>query len=117
MPNSRSGTAESRRRSACRALVIAREHENRLRSAGAISRLAQAAFARGEVERAGVMWGAAESELTRTPTRDDLEWFGGGLVTETNPAFTAAADRGRRLTLWDAAAVALGELEAPQTVS
>ncbi|CAN5134774.1 hypothetical protein BH09ACT13_BH09ACT13_15430 [soil metagenome] len=84
---------------------------------GAISRLAQAAFARGEIERAGVLWGAAKYEFTRTPTRFDFEWFGGRLVTETNPIFRAAIERGRLLTLWDAAAVALGELKSPQTLS
>ena len=111
------GDLDGAEREASAALVIAREHENRLRSAGAISRLAQAAFARGDVVRAGVMWGAAEAELARTPTRDALEWFGGSLVPETDPAFSAALDRGRRLPLWDATAVALGELELPQAVS
>ncbi|CAN5206475.1 hypothetical protein BH20ACT13_BH20ACT13_18150 [soil metagenome] len=111
------GDLDAAEREARAALVIGREHENRQRSAGAISKLAQAAFTRGEIERAGVLWGAAEYELTRTPTRFDLKWFGGRLVTETNPMFRAAIERGRRLSLWDAAGVALGELESPQTLS
>jgi len=63
------------------------------------------------------MWGAAEAELIRSPTRDPLEWFGGGLVSASDPTFRAAVERGRRLTLWDGAAVALGEVEPPQPVA
>jgi predicted ATPase len=111
------GDLDGAEREARAGLVIAREHENRLRAALAISTLAQAAVARGAVERAGVMWGAAEAEVRRTPIRDPVEWFGGDLVTTSDPSFSAAVDRGRRLTLWDGAAVALGELEPPQTVS
>jgi predicted ATPase/class 3 adenylate cyclase len=97
------------------ALEIARAHENRLRSAGALSALAQAALARDEPERAGLLWGAAESEFKSRPTRTDLEWFGGSLLAESGPSFTNAHERGRQLDLWDAVAIALGELEPPQT--
>jgi ATP/maltotriose-dependent transcriptional regulator MalT len=103
-------------REARTALEIARAHENRLRSSGALSALAQAALARGEPERAGVLWGAAESEFRTTPTRADLEWFGGSLLAEDGALFRNACERGRQLDFWDAVGIALGELELPQTV-
>jgi predicted ATPase/class 3 adenylate cyclase len=93
------------------ALLIAREHENRLRSASAISVLAQAALARADLERAGLLWGSAEAELTRIPRRTDLGWFGGPLVSEADSTFTAAVAEGRRIDLWDAVAIALGEYD------
>jgi predicted ATPase/class 3 adenylate cyclase len=112
----RRGDIDSAEREGRAALEIAKAHENRPRSMGALSALAQAALARGEVERAGLLWGCAESEITTTQTRFDHEWFGGALTAETSPSFTASRDRGRRLDLWDAVAIALGELEPPQTV-
>ncbi|HSI98463.1 MAG TPA: hypothetical protein VK926_08870, partial [Gaiellaceae bacterium] len=112
----RKGDVEGAEREARAALLIARTHENRLRSASALSALAQAALARADHERAGLLWGSAESELTRLPTREELEWFGGRLVVEADPAFASAEERGRQLDLWDAVAIALGELEPPQTV-
>lgn len=36
-------------------------------------------------------------------------------LAELDPAFVAAVRRGRDLELWDAAAIALGEVEPPQT--
>ena len=67
------GDLDAAEREARAALVIGREHENRPRSAAAISRLAQAAFARGEIERAGVLWGGgrvrahAHTDALRSP--------------------------------------------------
>jgi hypothetical protein len=111
----RAEAVDDAEREARTALELARAHENRLRSAGALSALAQAALAREEVERAGLLWGAAESEFTSRPTRTDLEWFGGRLLAERGPTFTSAREHGRQLDLWDAVAMALGELELPQT--
>jgi hypothetical protein len=77
--------------------------------------LAQAAHARGELDRAGLLWGCAETEVTDEPFRVDRDRFAGSLLAEEAPLFTAARERGRKLDLWDAVAVALGELEPPQT--
>jgi hypothetical protein len=120
----RIGDLERAEREARAALLIARDHENPIRSAGAVSSLAQVALARRELERAGLLWGwaeaeltgmmAAEAALTGMMARDDLELYE-PLLTELDPAFVTAAERGRHLDLWDAAAIALGELEPPQT--
>jgi ATP/maltotriose-dependent transcriptional regulator MalT len=96
-------------------LEIAREHENRLRSAGGLSVLAQVALARHETDRAGLLWGATEAELTSVPFRFDLDEYAGELLAQVDSAFASARERGRRLQLWDAVAVALGELDLSQT--
>ena len=111
----RRGDIDTAEREGRAALEITRVDENRPRSAGALAALAQAAHARGELERAGLLWGCAEAEVTGEPIRVDLEWFAGSLLTETAPPFTSAREQGRRLDLWDAVAIALGELPPPQT--
>ena len=110
----RIGDLESAEREARAALLIAREHENPMRSAGAVSSIAQVALARRDLERAGLLWGWAEAELSELTIRDDFELYE-PLLTELDPAFVTAVQRGRHLDLWDAAAIALGELEPPQT--
>ena len=70
---------------------------------------------RGDPGRAGVLWGSVEAELERNPTRFDPRLHGGELLRVRDPRFTAAVDHGRRLDLWDSAAIALEELEMPQT--
>ncbi|MGH3127816.1 MAG: ATP-binding protein [Gaiellaceae bacterium] len=111
----RCGDIVSAEREGLAALEISRADENRRRMAGALAALAQAALARGELERAGLLWGCAESEITDDLTEADLEWFAGRLLTETTSPFEAARERGRQFDLWDAAAIALGELESTQT--
>jgi predicted ATPase/class 3 adenylate cyclase len=110
------GDTDQAEREGRAALQIARAHGNRPRATGALSVLAQAALAHGEVDRAGLLWGCAESEFTTTQMRFDREWFGRALLAETSSSFTANRDRGRRLDLWDAVAIALGELDLSQTV-
>ena len=110
----RVGDLESAEREARAALLIAREHENPIRSAGAVASFAQVALARRELERAGLLWGWAEAELTGMMDSDDLELHG-PLFAEVDPAFVRAVKGGRHLDLWDAAAIALGELEPTQT--
>ena len=76
--------------------------------------LAQVALAREDLDRAGVLWGAVSAH-------DERMWgvhaIRGAeeMREETRPEFLAAFDRGRELELWDAVAIALGELELPQT--
>lgn len=98
-------------REALASLRIAREDENRTRSAGALTSLAQVARARGDLARAGFLWGCAEPELRRS--RHDVVLNGGPLVSEVDPSFLLAAAQGHPLELWDAVAIALGELEPP----
>jgi predicted ATPase/class 3 adenylate cyclase len=80
--------------------------------------LARAALARGHDRRAGLLWGAVEAENERTPNRvwqDRRAERAARLVGETDPAFVEGVAEGRQLDLWDAVAIALGELELPQT--
>jgi predicted ATPase/DNA-binding SARP family transcriptional activator len=92
------------------ALRMEREQENRLWTLYTLAGLAQVALARGDLERAGVLWGAAEEEarsLQRWP--EERAHRGGPLLEESREPFVAASDLGRELELWDAAALALGE--------
>ena len=92
------------------ALRMEREQENRLWALYTIAGLAQVALARGELERAGALWGAVESEATRVPSWDvERVRRAGSLPDETDPRFLAAHEQGRELDLWEAAAIALGE--------
>jgi hypothetical protein len=92
------------------ALRIEREQENRLWALYTIAGLAQVALARGDNERAGVLWGAAEAEGGRLPRwPNERARRGGALLDEDDPAFAAAYETGRLLDIWDAAGVALGE--------
>jgi tetratricopeptide (TPR) repeat protein len=85
----------------------------------ALTALARAALARGHHRRAGLLWGAVEAENERAPNR---AWHGrrteraGPLLSERDPEFSAGVEQGRRLDFWDSVAIALGELEPPQTV-
>ncbi len=92
------------------ALVMELEQENRLWALYSVAGLAQVAHARGDLERAGVLWGAAEREAERLPRwRGERARRGGPLLEETHPRFAGALERGRELELWDAVAIALGE--------
>jgi tetratricopeptide (TPR) repeat protein len=96
------------------ALRLEVEQENRLWALYTIAGLAQVALARGDLERAGLLWGAAEGEGRRVP-----RWLhervkrGGGLVEQTTATFATARENGRKLDIWDAATVALGDVERP----
>ena len=92
------------------ALAMERTQENRLWALYTLAGLAQAALARGDLERAGLLWGAAEEEgesLPRWP--DERARRIGALVDEVREPVVEARERGRALDLWEAAAIALGE--------
>lgn len=105
------------------ALEIERAQENRLWAVHTLSGLAQLALARDDLPRAGVLWGAAETEAQRTPAlafparSARNEERSGALLREVRPDFVAAVALGRELDLWDAVAIALGELELPSPSS
>lgn len=111
----RIGDVDAAEREALAALRITRNDENRIRSAAATSSLAQVALERRDLMRAGLLWGCAERELARSVSRHDVALNGGPLLTELDPSFVTAVEHGQRLDLWDAVAIALGELEPPQT--
>jgi predicted ATPase len=104
------GDLDEAEREGFAALEAERTQENRLWALYTLAALAQVALARGELERAGLLWGAAEKEgesLPRWP--DERARRIGALAEEDRDAVLAARDRGRALDLWDAAAIALGE--------
>lgn len=77
--------------------------------------LARVAFARDELERAGLLWGAA-SKHGEYKFSSQMRRWAEVLGEERRPAFVAAVARGQGLDLWEAAAIALGEEDGPQTV-
>jgi hypothetical protein len=92
------------------ALRMEREQENRLWALYTVAGLAQVALARGDLERAGLLWRAAEKEAERHPRWiDERGRRGGPLLQENREPFVTARSRGRDLDLWDAAAIGLGE--------
>lgn len=100
-------------------LRIVRRQENRHWALWLMGALARAALARGEIERAGLVWGAIQAETLRVPYGTWLAQQSeraGELLGESAPEFLAAVEQGRQLDLWDAAAIALGEEDDPQTV-
>lgn len=106
----RTGDLDEAEREGHVALEMERTQENRLWALYTVAGLAQLALARGELERAGLLWGAADVEGKRLPRwPDERVRRAGALVGEERDSFVRARERGRGLDLWDAAAVALGE--------
>jgi hypothetical protein len=106
----RRGDLDEAEREGLSALRMEFEQGNRLWALYTLAGLAQAAQARGDLERAGVLWGAAENEGERLPRwPDERARRGGALPEEAREPFLAGVERGRQLDLWDAAAFALGE--------
>jgi predicted ATPase/class 3 adenylate cyclase len=95
------------------ALEMEQAQENRLWALYTLAGLAQVALARDDLERAGLLWGAAEREAESLPRwADERERRGGPLVEESREPFSAARERGRALDLWDAVAIALGRVRS-----
>jgi hypothetical protein len=93
-------------------LRIVREQENRQWALWLMGALARAALARGETERAGLVWGAVQAEIERVPYGSWQARQGEqapDLLAESGPGFLESVERGRELDLWHAAAIALGE--------
>jgi predicted ATPase/class 3 adenylate cyclase len=92
------------------ALALFHAQESRNWCVNALGTVGQVALARGEVERAGLLWGAMSAEGERSPSwyvrRDS---WAGALLSEDRPEFTMAAAQGRELDLWDAVAIAMEE--------
>jgi hypothetical protein len=104
----RLGDLEGAEREGVAALEMVRAHENRLWTLYTLAGLAQAALGRGDLERAGLLWGAAQKEAESVPRwTEERARRGGALLEEDGEPFTSAVERGRELDLWDAAALAL----------
>jgi predicted ATPase/class 3 adenylate cyclase len=106
----RRGDLEEAEREGRVALEMERTQENRLWALYTLAGLAQVALARGNLERAGVLWGAAEEEAESLPRwPDERARRIGALAEEDREPVVDARERGRALDLWDAVAIALGE--------
>jgi hypothetical protein len=99
-------------RSGHRVLILNRRLRDRRVNLRTLTGLARAALLRGELQRAGTLWGAVvEDELTDSLVGADDEFAGHAapLNAELDPAYVAAVETGRTLSLEQATAVALGE--------
>ena len=67
----RRGDLDEAEREGLLALEMQREQENRLWALYTLAGLAQVALARGDLERAGLLWGAAEKEGESIPRWPD----------------------------------------------
>jgi len=109
----RRGDLDEAEREGFVALEMERAQENRLWALYTLAGLAQVALARGDLERAGLLWGAAEKEAESLPRwPDERARRIGELVDEDREPVLAARDRGRELDLWDVAEIALGEADS-----
>jgi predicted ATPase len=114
----RRGDLEVAERLARAALAIYAAQESRGWCVNTLGGLAQVVLAQGDLERAGLLWGATSAEGERHPgpwEARKARWAG-ALVREDRLEFLTAVERGRELDLWDAVAIALGEDEPAQTV-
>ncbi len=108
MLNLRRGDLDEAEREGRVALEMERAQENRLWAMYTLAGLAQVALARGDLERAGLLWGAADAEGASIPRwADERARRAGPLLDEEEEPFVAARDRA--LDLWDAVAIALDE--------
>jgi predicted ATPase/class 3 adenylate cyclase len=106
----RRGELDEAEREGLAALEMERRQENRLWALYTLAGLAQAALGRGDLERAGLLWGAAEKEAETLPRWPDERGRRiGALAEEKREPVLAARERGRALDLWDAAELALGD--------
>jgi hypothetical protein len=108
MLNLRRGDLDEAEREGLVALEMERAQENRLWALYTLAGLAQVALARGDLERAGLLWGAADAEGARIPRwSDERARRAGPVLEEGREPFASARDR--TLDIWDAVAIALGE--------
>jgi tetratricopeptide (TPR) repeat protein len=106
----RRGNLDEATREGVAALEIERAQENRRWALYTLAGLAQVALARNDLERAGLLWGAAEKEAESLPGwADERPRRGGALLEEDREPFPGAVKRGRTLDLWDAAEIALAD--------
>jgi hypothetical protein len=105
----RRGDLDQAEREGRAALAINLEEEHAVPTEmNTIAGLAQVALERDDLERAGALWGLVVEQGEHLLGMHAIRWRD-ELRKETRPAFLAAFERGRKLELTDAAAIALGE--------
>ena len=113
------GNLDAAERNSKESLRLILQDESRRRTFVPLTVLARIELTRRDFRRAGLLWGALEAEDERSP---DRIWQrvrperAGPLLAESDAEFLSALDEGRELELWDAVAIALGDVELPQTV-
>jgi predicted ATPase/class 3 adenylate cyclase len=109
------GAVDDAERDALESLRLHRPEQNRPGVFGCLTSLARVALARDHKHRAGLLWGAVEANLERSPGEGQQRWYveaPAALTGEVDPEFVAGVGEGRSVDLWDAVAIALGEKEA-----
>ncbi len=106
----RQGDLDEAEREGLVAIEMERRQENRLWALYTLAGLAQVALARDDLERAGLLWGAAEKEGESLPRwADERARRIGPLADESRQPVLAARERGSAMDLWEAAEIALGD--------
>jgi tetratricopeptide (TPR) repeat protein len=112
------GWLDDTERDAGSALTLGRDMGNRRHAVQALAVLAAVAAGRCDSPRAGQLWGAVEAEEMRGPLgrmprmgpwEEDREKFHALVFAKPDAAFERALTSGRRLSLDDATAYALGD--------
>lgn len=101
-----------------RALVLARQlHDLRL-TLRTLTGLAVVAARKGDLDAAGRLWGMVLEELPRAAVQRPEVFYelASPIADLTDDRFLAAVEVGRSSTIEEAVALALGELDLPQTV-
>jgi predicted ATPase/class 3 adenylate cyclase len=112
------GTTEAAGVAGRRALLLARQLQDRRLTLRILTGLAVVAARQNDLDGAGRMWGLVLEELPRAAFRRPqvLYELAAPIADLTDEAFLAAVEVGKSSTVEDAVALALGEPEPPQTV-
>jgi predicted ATPase/class 3 adenylate cyclase len=112
------GTTEAAAAVGRRALVLARQLQDRRLALRILTGLAVLAARLNDLDGAGRMWGLVLEELPRAVFRRPqvLYDLAAPIADLTDETFLAAVEVGKSSTVEDAIALALGESEPPQTV-
>jgi hypothetical protein len=112
------GRLDDAERHARSAVVVGHEMRDRRHAVQALALLAAVAAGRGGSRRAGLLWGAVEAEELRGPLgrrprmsawEQDREKFHALVHAELDASFERGLIEGRRLSLDDASAYAVGD--------
>ena len=96
------GRADEAEADAREGLVLTTEIWDRRATVYLLTLFAWAAAVRGDVRRAGQLWGAVEAEAGRAPVGQweaERELYAGRVLTAAGPELTRAREEGRRWSL------------------
>jgi predicted ATPase/class 3 adenylate cyclase len=112
------GTTEAAGAAGRRALPLARQLRDERLVFRTLTGLAVVAARQGDLDTAGRLWGLVLEELPRAAIRrpEAMYELAAPIADLTDDRFLAAVEVGRSSTIEEAVALALGELEPPQTV-